>query len=106
VSTSISSSNEREWAQGRRRLYWQALILGPLVGFPLSFVVAVLGGPVSLSYIIAAVSVVLGIALGLRFQLARCPRCLNLFWSIPGKWHFLWPTKNCRHCGFPEERHA
>jgi hypothetical protein len=106
MSTPIPSGSEREWTAGRRRLYWQALILSPLVGFPLSFLVAVLGGPSLLSYIIAGLSVVLGIVLGLRLQLARCPRCRNLFWSIPGRWHFMWPTKSCRHCGFPEERHA
>ncbi len=104
--TSAPNGSKREWPEDRRRLYWQALILSPLVGFPLSFLVSVFGGPSSLSYVLAGVSVVLGIVFGLRFQLARCPQCRNLLWSIPGRWHFLWPTKNFRHCGFPEERHA
>lgn len=95
---------EAEWLEHRRRLRRKAWIFSPLVGFPLAVLVAALGGPFApLSLVVGAASVAAGTVLGLRWQLARCPRCRELFWSIPGAWHFLWPTRSCRHCGFPEE---
>ena len=95
---------EGEWLVRRRRLYLMAWIFSPLIGFPTAVLISRFGGPVApLSLVVAAASIVFGTLFGLRLQFARCPRCHHLFYSIPGKWHFMWPTKSCRHCGFSEE---
>ena len=96
---------EHEWLKRRRSLKIKTLVLGPLVGFPLAVLVSAFAGSLgALSITIAAASVVLGVVFGLQYQLARCPHCQQPFMSIPGKWHFLWYTRQCRHCGFPEEQ--
>jgi hypothetical protein len=100
MSTAHLTMKERHWLTRRRRLQVNALLFSPLVGFPIAFLVGVLG-PMLLVAAISVISVISGIVLGLCVQLARCPHCGRLFYAIPGRWHFLWHTRNCRHCGFP-----
>ena len=87
----------------RRGLRIKSVIFGPIAGFPLALVFSILGRPWFYAAIpIAALSVVAGTAWGWMYMLQRCPRCGHIFITIPGKCRFLWYTKRCRHCGFPE----
>jgi hypothetical protein len=99
-ATSLSA-REQEWLAKRKTLKVVTLLCGPLAGFPVAFVVGVVSHSEVAVFSIAAVSVLLGVVFGLRYQFARCPQCSRLFWEIPGKWHFLWHTDHCRNCGFP-----
>ena len=100
--TASLNDGERQWLLHRRHVWLAGWIFSPFVGFPLAVFIGVYGGRLApISTVVAVASMISGVVFGWKLQFARCPRCSKLFWSVPGRWHFIWPTRSCRHCGFP-----